>query len=45
MNEKYGLENVFDCYCIYGEQKENIDIYEDDIICEGCRILIQENRY
>lgn len=41
------MNNIYDGYlfasrCIYGEGKDSITNVEDIVICEGCKMLIQE---
>lgn len=41
MNNEYST-NLFNENCIYGELKDCITCVEDIVICEGCKMLIQE---
>lgn len=42
INGKYP-NSEYDEYCIYGEKKDKVDVYQNLVICDGCKDRIREN--
>ena len=36
--------NGYNKNCIYGENRENDDVLEEYIICDGCKSIIEDNK-